>query len=360
MKRRNLIATKKAKSQKLLLRDPKILNFYQKFKLAISKDIKKKKFAIAVSGGSDSLCLAYFSKIYSSEFKNKIHVLIVDHQLRKESHKEALKVKKILKKRQISSKILKWKGKIPKKNIQKNARDLRYSLLSDYCLKNKIKYLVTAHHKDDQIENFFIRLLRGSGLTGLSSMSLKTKYNENLKIIRPFLSSDKIDLKYATLKYFKTYIKDLSNKDEKYLRVRIRKYRKKMESEGLDTKKISKTLDNLISANYALNFYKSKAMQKHASFVSKEKCLINKNVFLDEAGEIIFKLFSDTLSLVSGTYYPPRSKKVINLINRLKNNKFDKSTLGGCVVQEKNNFILISKEQRIKKQPINQKISSLL
>ena len=50
---------------------------------------------------------------------------------------------------------------------------MRYSLISNYCLKNKIKYLITAHHRDDQIENFFIRLIRGSGLTGLSSMSEK-------------------------------------------------------------------------------------------------------------------------------------------------------------------------------------------
>ena len=95
--------------------------------------------------------------------------------LEKISKKEALKVKKILLKKKIPSKILEWKGVIPKKNIQKNARDMRYSLLSNYCLKNKIKYLITAHHEDDQIENFFIRLLRGSGLTGLSSMSRKRK-----------------------------------------------------------------------------------------------------------------------------------------------------------------------------------------
>ena len=49
--------------------------------------------------------------MYASEFKNKIHVLIVDHKLRKESHKEALKVKEILKKKGIQSKILNWKGK---------------------------------------------------------------------------------------------------------------------------------------------------------------------------------------------------------------------------------------------------------
>ena len=117
-----------------------------------------------------------------------------------------------------------------------------------------------------------------------------------------------------------------------------------MEKEGLDTRKIRKTVDNLLSADQALNFYKNKALYKHASFASKNKCLINKKIFSDEAGEIIFKSFSDILSLVSGTYYPPRSKKVINLINRVKKNKFTKSTLGGCIVEQKDNFILISKE----------------
>ena len=160
MKRKNLIARKKVKKNKFLYKDSKILNYYKKFQSIIFKNIKYKSFARAVSGGPDSLCLAYFSKIYASEFGSKIHVLIVDHNLRKESGQEALKVKALLQKKRIFSRILSWKGKIPKKNVQKNARDMRYSLISNYCLKRNIKYLITAHHADDQIENFFIRLIR--------------------------------------------------------------------------------------------------------------------------------------------------------------------------------------------------------
>ena len=123
-----------------------------------------------------------------------MHVLIVDHQLRKESKKESLKVKSILKRKKIQSKILKWKGKVPKSNIQKNARNIRYNLISEYCFKNGIKYLVTAHHLDDQIENFFIRLFRGSGLTGLSSMPESFIFN-NLYVkscFHLFLSIEKL------------------------------------------------------------------------------------------------------------------------------------------------------------------------
>tara|TARA_Y100001960_G_C14630513_1_gene805588 strand:+ start:88 stop:1155 length:1068 start_codon:yes stop_codon:yes gene_type:complete len=348
MKRKNLAVKNKVKKNKII-KDSKIIKIYSKFEKIISKNIQNKSFALAVSGGADSLCLAYFGKLYSLKFENKIHVLIVDHKLRKTSSQEALKVSKMLKKKGIQSKVLTWRGKVPKKNIQNNARNMRYLLMSNYCEKNNIKYLITAHHLDDQIENFFIRLFRGSGLTGLSSMAESFNYSNVLKIIRPFLSFKKIDLQKVTLKYFKNFIKDPSNEDDKYLRVRVRKIRNSMEKEGLDTSKIINTINNLFSAHKALSYYKNKALYKHVSFLSKNKCQINEKIFTQEAGEITFKSFSDIFSLISGKYYPPRSKKIINLINRIKKRVFNKSTLGGCVIEKKDGIIFISRENKEKK-----------
>jgi len=348
MKRKNLVVKNKVKRDKII-KDSKIIKIYSKFEKIISKNIQNNSFALAVSGGADSLCLAYFGKLYSLKFENKIHVLIVDHKLRKASSQEALKVRKILERKGIQSKVLVWKGKIPKKNIQNNARNMRYLLMSNYCRKKNIEYLITAHHLDDQIENFFIRLFRGSGLTGLSSMAESFNYSNVLKIIRPFLGFKKIDLQNVTLKYFKNFIKDPSNEDDKYLRVRVRKIRNSMEKEGLDTSKIINTINNLFSAHKALSYYKNKALYKHVSFLSKNKCQISEKIFTQEAGEIIFKSFSDIFSLISGKYYPPRSKKIINLINRIKKSVFNKSTLGGCVVEKKGGIIFISRENKEKK-----------
>ena len=106
MKRKNLTARKKANKSNLLLKNKKISDIYLKFKSILFKNIKNNDFALAVSGGADSLCLAYFSKLYSMERVNKIHVLIVDHNLRKESSAEALKVRKILKKKILKAKFL--------------------------------------------------------------------------------------------------------------------------------------------------------------------------------------------------------------------------------------------------------------
>ena len=79
--------------------------------------------------------------------------------------------------------------------------------------------------------------------------------------------------------------------------------------------------------------------------------LINANIFSNEAKEVIFKMMSDVLSLVSGSYYPPRSKKIIYLIKQLDSQKSKKLTLGGCIIEKKDGFIKVAKEAKIKKQP---------
>ena len=179
-------------------------------------------------------------------------------------------------------------------------------------------------------------------------MAEYSNYNENLKIVRPFLSITKQDLQTVTKYYFKNYIKDPSNENDKFLRTRIRKYKKNLQQEGLNTKKIIKTVNNLLIAKNALDFYKKKALNDNVNFLSKNSCIINSKLFSEEAHEVIFKLMSDVLSLVSGSYYPPRSKKILYLINQLKNSKFKKSTLGGCMLEKRDSFISITKETRIK------------
>ena len=98
--------------------------------------IIKEDIAVAVSGGPDSLALAYLAKCYSIKHKIKVKYFIVDHKLRKESSLEAKAVKKILKEIDIDCEILPWNGKKPSKNIQARARDKRYFLLAEECKKN--------------------------------------------------------------------------------------------------------------------------------------------------------------------------------------------------------------------------------
>ena len=211
------------------LKDKRTLQIYKKFESNLPI---KKNFIVAVSGGPDSLALSFLAKIYSIKKSVNIKYFIVDHKLRKNSTLEAKYVKKILTNFSIKLNILTWKGKKPKKNIQSIAREKRYKLLTDVAKKYRIQNILLGHHLDDLFENFFIRILRGSGLKGLISLDRETHKNQ-VNLIRPLIKLDKNDLIYIANYIFGTYIKDPSNDDDSFKRVKIRNFLKQLSVEAV-------------------------------------------------------------------------------------------------------------------------------
>ena len=274
--------------------------------------------------------------------KNKVFYALVDHGIRKNSGKESKQVKKLLEINNIKLEILKNKKKIIK-NIQKNARQIRYQLLSNFCKKKRTSYLLTAHHQDDQIETFFIRLSRGSGVEGLSSMSEKTKISYGINLIRPFLDSQKKELSYISKKIFRKTFKDPSNTNKKFLRTNIRNLKSILEQKGLDPQKIANSIKNITITKKSINFYVVKSMKKFVKFKKKETVL-NLEHFKKEPDEIKFRIINNIVKNRANTYYPPRSYKVVNLINRFQSNKLKKCTLGGCIFEKRKNQLHVSRE----------------
>ncbi len=302
MKRKDLTAV----SLKLL-EDKKINHIYFRFREKISSFIGKERFAIAVSGGSDSLALSVLAKLYSLENDNDFVSLIIDHKLRKESAEEARVTYKNLTQNKIKAKILTYQGEKFSSNIQKKARDLRYDLFHKYCAKNKIKFLILAHHQDDLIENFYIRLIRGSGIKGLTSLQNIFEYSKDFYLLRPLLNFNKQELLSVTKKSYSSWIEDPSNKNDKFLRVRIRKMQTKLQKEGFDPKRIIKTIDNLNTAKDSLDFYIFKSEKKYLNFYKEGYATLKSSIFNNEAQEVIFRVIIKAIHFVSGEYYPPRS-----------------------------------------------------
>ena len=113
------VKTKIPKLFKDKLKNKKISNIFNKFEKSLSID---RDFVVAVSGGPDSLALAFLSKIYALKNSLNAKFLLVDHKLRPNSTKEAKLVRRVLKKNLINIEILKWQGKKPTKNIQSMLR----------------------------------------------------------------------------------------------------------------------------------------------------------------------------------------------------------------------------------------------
>ena len=347
MNLKNLSAQSKTHKKILSqLNQKKTSKIYNEFSssLKVTDDI-----AVAVSGGPDSLALAYLTKCYSLKNKIKVDYYIVNHKLRKESSKEAETVKKILKKIDIESKILNWNGKKPSKNVQATARNKRYSLLANECKKNNIKYLLLGHHLNDLFENFFIRIVRGSGLNGLISFGNNTKYrDQDLNIIRPLLNLEKQDLIYISNKVFSFFVKDPSNINEGYKRTRIRNLLHSLKNEGLDITKLKLTINNLKDSDKSIKFYVDRNLKKNVVFLKKKKIYILSYSFFDQSHEIIFRSLTNLIQKLGNKYYPVRGKNINELLKKITNKSFSKVTLGGCYIERVNETILISKESRIK------------
>ena len=324
------------------LNNKKILETFKEFENSVKI---KENLAVAVSGGPDSLTLAFLAKCYAIKHKINIKCFIVDHKLRKESSTEAKTIKKILKKININCEILIWRGKKPSKNIQSLAREKRYSLLVDQCKKHNIKNLLLGHHLDDLSENFLIRIVRGSGLNGLVSLNKKAKYrNQNLNIIRPLLDLEKKNLVYVAKEVFSFFINDPSNSNENFTRTRIRHLLLGLEKEGFDKKKLILTINNLKDADRSIRFYVDKNLKNNAIFVKSKNNYILSQIFFEQSHEVVFRSLTKIIQIQGTKHYPARGKNINNLIKKIYTKSFSKVTLGGCFIEMVNDSIIISRE----------------
>tara|TARA_B100000579_G_scaffold90922_1_gene71775 strand:+ start:1318 stop:2340 length:1023 start_codon:yes stop_codon:yes gene_type:complete len=326
----------------ILKKSKKISEIYSSFKFRLEKTIKKKTFVVGVSGGPDSLALAALSKMYQHEHRVKVFFVLIDHAIRRNSKNEASFVKKLLRKKGINITIIRNKERI-EKNVQNKARKVRYGLLSEYCERKKARFILTGHHSDDQIETFLIRLSRGSGIQGLSSMNKITKLNSKVSLIRPLLDFKKKDLAFIARKVFGKFIIDPSNKDTKYLRTKVRSLKKELEKSGIHHDKIMRSINNLASTRDTLNNYLERIIESCVEKRRNETLINLKKLFL-ESNEIKFKILSSAIKDFSKSYYPPRSKKVFNALKQFNSDKKIKLTLGGCFLEKSGDYLSIRKE----------------
>ena len=166
------------------------------------------KYVIAISGGVDSAVLTHIFYMLKLNFRT----IFVNHNQKgsEELKQSAQALSDILK---LNHKCIETEIKID--SSETLMREARYEALNNDI--NEKEILVTAHHRDDKIETFFINLLRGTRLKGLTSIALKSN-----NIIRPMINISKSQImKYAKENdiYFRN---DVSNFDNSILRNWIR------------------------------------------------------------------------------------------------------------------------------------------
>ena len=293
------------------------------------------KLAVAVSGGVDSMCLLYWLHEYGAD----IVCLHVNHKLRKQADIETDYVANVCKQLNIPCNIFYWDDEKPETGLEAAAREARYKMMMDFCRQNQIKYLLTAHQSDDQIETFLMNLARGSGLYGLSAM-LPESVRDDIVILRPLLDVSRAEIKkYCDDNNIKYFV-DSMNSDEHYTRVKIRKNRHLLNDDlNISDARILLAIQNLARTRQWMDKYISNRLEL---VVRPWGAMFTASFLFDEAEEIRLKFLGLLIQRIGGGNYPVRLTSLTKALSNLQNDC--KFTLGHCAIRRLNNRILIVPE----------------
>ena len=187
------------------------------------------KILVAVSGGLDSTVLLHILHTLVPANRWRLGVAHLNHSLRgRSSDADELLVRSVCEKLALPLFVeradVRSLAKEQKLSIEMAARKARHEFLARVATKKKISAIVLAHHADDQVELFFIRLLRGSGGEGLAGMKWRNAFPgaKGIEIVRPLLGETKSALReYAAANKIK-FREDATNASLDILRNRIR------------------------------------------------------------------------------------------------------------------------------------------
>ncbi|MEZ6039058.1 MAG: tRNA lysidine(34) synthetase TilS [Planctomycetaceae bacterium] len=107
-------------------------------------------------------------------------------------------------------------------SLEESARQVRYQLLLEMAAEQGAEFVVTAHHRDDQAETVLHNLVRGSGLRGLSGMSVARPLGEHCQLLRPLLSVSRQQIDHYAAAHQLTWCDDHTNADRSFTRNRLR------------------------------------------------------------------------------------------------------------------------------------------
>ncbi len=176
---------------------------------------------VGLSGGPDSIFLLHVLTPLHREKKISLIAAHLDHEWRADSSHDVTFCQRVADELQIPfvhAKASELATTLKKNGSQEElGRKLRRTFLENVAHTHGAKAIALAHHLQDQEETFFIRLIRGTTLTGLIGMRPKHGL-----YVRPLLETNKVDILQYLHEHNIAYLTDPTNVSENYLRNRIR------------------------------------------------------------------------------------------------------------------------------------------
>lgn len=305
-----------------------------------------RSMAVAVSGGPDSMALMLMLASWcarTGENAPQLHVLSVDHGLRRESADEIEFVARVCRQYDLPHKAFSWCGPKSKGNIPANSRNARYDLMCDWCAQHRVSHLLVAHTLDDQAETVLLRLARGSGVDGLSAMARSRAWNTTM-IYRPLLGVERSRLLQLLDEAQCPYVSDPSNHDLKYDRVQIRQALEVLEPLGISSHGLAKTAGRLAQAREALDIVTEQAIAMSVVIHDAGYCILKPEKLEKFPYEIRRRLLASLLRAVAGRSYAPPHSSLDNLLSWVLAPNGPTRTLGDCLLMSRQGKIWVIRE----------------
>jgi tRNA(Ile)-lysidine synthase len=219
---------------------------------------------VGLSGGPDSVCLLSVLNALKDEFRLSLFALYIDHGLRPDEFPgEVDFCRRLAEGMNIPFETLSVdvRGLSESRGIgiQEAARMLRYEAFEQKAILHKTDRIATGHHRDDQAETVLLRLLRGSGMRGLSGIPPVRG-----KVIRPLIDLRREEIMNYLRERGLSFLQDSSNLSPKYLRNRIRQelipFLSNLNPSVVDT--LSRTADVLREEDAYLDIKTTKALMR--------------------------------------------------------------------------------------------------
>ncbi len=187
----------------------------------ICSDALPKIMGVAVSGGSDSLCLTLLLRTWCSKLGIHLIPLMVDHGLRPDSTSELHQNRKWLAHWGLDATLIQWHHPPLCSAYMEAARRGRYQVLALACHRLGIRHVWLGHHQDDVLETVLMRQLRHSGWRGLAGISA-ISHGFGLTFLRPLLSFPKQALEDQLCAWKQPWIVDPTNSNPHFTRTQMR------------------------------------------------------------------------------------------------------------------------------------------
>nr|MDA3901901.1 tRNA lysidine(34) synthetase TilS [Desulfuromusa sp.] len=179
------------------------------------------RLLVAVSGGVDSVVLLHLLCSVAESLNLSLKVAHLDHQIRPESGADADFVRELCREWRLPCHIESCNAlalaKQERVSLEMAGRQARRDFFQRIAGQIDAEQVVLAHHRDDQVETFLLRLLRGSGLSGLAAMRVQQGI-----WWRPLLSCSREQILDYARQHKLSWVEDKSNRDPIFLRNRFR------------------------------------------------------------------------------------------------------------------------------------------